>query len=332
MERFLMTNRKLTMKKLVYVVFIFCSDVNLFAQIEPVQNNDTLISELNVKAISSFYYASNDTAMAEATLVFKKEFDPHGKVTKKYILSLWEAVSYENSTAFRYNEKDHLIEESRVQRILNLEERDQEYIDSFGDTPLNEIIRYAYNRDGELVKKEIYTFSTDELSPSAEPSQKILYEYDSGMLKSELSSSPNSRVFNKNFTINYEYDDQKNLIKKILTYGTDMDKKRNSEFTYNLDNQIIEEKVSDSGIPRNNAHFKYEYNESGLLKSKLFFEKEEEDFVVNISYEYDQHGNQIFGEREVEFMYFENGLIRSELWKDEVNDQIFFFVSKYEFY
>ncbi len=332
MESVFRTNRKLTMKKMVFVVILFCSDVLLLAQIEPIQNNDTLISELNLKAISSCYYASKDTAIAEATIVFKKEFDRHGKVMNKYILSLWEGVSYENVTTFRYDKKSQPIEESMSQRILNLGKRDQQYIDSFGNTPLNEIVRYAYNQDGDLVEKNIFTFSMEELSTTAKPSQKIRYEYDSGMLKSELSSSPNSRIFNKNFTIDYQYDSLKNLIRKIITYGTDMDKKRVSKFTYNLENLLIEEKVEDSGIPRNNAHFKYTYNESGLLKGKLYFDLEEEDFVVNISYEYDEHGYRIAGEKEVDFTYYANGLIRTELWKDEVSDLIFFFVSKYEFY
>lgn len=323
---------ELMIKKLVYVVFIFCSDVNLLAQIEPVQNSEIKLSQLSVKAVSSFYYAGKDTTNAVAKLVFKKEFDAHGKVTKKYILSLWEAVSYENYTTFLYNKKDKLVEESTVQRILNLEKRDQEYIDSFGDTPLNEKSRYAYNQNGELMKKDIFSFSTDKLSASMEPSQKIIFEYDSGLLRHEFSSSPNIRVFNKNFTLDYEYDDQNNLIKKTLTYGSDVDKKRITQFTYNPENRLIEETIEDSGIPRNSDHFKYEYNESGLLKNKLVFDKEEEDFVVSISYEYDERGNRISGEKEVEFMYYNNDLIRSELWKDEISDQIFFFISTYEFY
>lgn len=325
-------NSELTMKKLLFVLFIFCSDVNLFAQIEPVQNKESKLIELNVKSISSFYYASKDTVGRDAKLVFKKEFNLDGNVANKYILSLWEAVSYENTSEFIYNKNDQLIEETKVQMIINLGKRDEEYIEAFGNTPLNEKRRYAYNKDGELVKKEIFIFSTHELSPSAEPSQKVLFEYDSGLLQREINSSPNIRVFNKNFTIDYEYDDQDNIIKKILTYGAEMDNKRISEFTYNLENRLVEEKVSDSGIPRNNAHVRYEYNELGLLKSKLVFDIEEEDFVVDVSYEYDPHGNQISGEKEVEFTYYDNGLIRSELWKDAINDQVLFFVSTYEYY
>jgi hypothetical protein len=320
------------MKYLVVVIFFLGAGFNLFAQIEPVQNSDTMLRELKVKSISSFHYTSKDTTKATGRLVFKKEFDRHGKVTKKYVLSLWEAVSYDNSTDFRYNEKEQLIEESKIQSIQNLENRDQEYINSFGDTPLHEKITYGYNLVDELVSKDIYTFSTDELSESALPVQKIIYEYDSALLSFEKSSSTNTRVFNQNYTIDYAYDDQGNLIKKILTYGSEMDKKRISTLTYSIDNRLVEERVEDSGIPRNNIHTKYEYNESGLLKSKLGFDVEEEDFVVDIGYEYDSHGNRISGEKEVEFTYYENGLIRSELWKDETNDQVFFFVSKYEFY
>ena len=31
-------------------------------------------------------------------------------------------------------------------------------------------------------------------------------------------------------------------------------------------------------------------------------------------------------------MNYENGLIRAELWQDEITDQVFYFVSEYEFY
>lgn len=318
------------MKKLLYVAFIFCTHLDLSAQIEPVQNSHGLVSELNVKSISSFYYASTDTSDTAAELVLEKVFDSHGKIKSKYVLSLWEAVSYKNTTTFNYNEKGQLIEECKIQKLLILGTRDQEYIDSFGDTPLSEKITYGYNEVGELASKEIFTFSTDELSESAVPSQEVLFEYDSGKLCFEKSSSPNIRVFNKNFTVDYEYDERGNLTKKILSYGSEMDKKRISEFMYNPENKLIEEKIDDSGIPRNNAHFRYEYNDSGFLKSELIFDEGEEDFIVDESYEYDNNGNRISSDKD--FIYYDNGLIRSELWKDEINDQIFYFISKYEFY
>lgn len=320
------------MRKSLFVVYIFLANIHLFAQIGPVQNRADELVSARVKSVYSYYYSTTDTLGADATLILKKEYDTDGKITNKIILSLWGAVSYSISTTFKYNEIGQPIEESKFQVILNLENRDLDYIQSFGDTPLNEKIRYAYNQDEKLLKKEIFTFSTDELSDSIGPSQKIIYEYDSGLLRLKKSSSPNTRVFNQNFMIEYEYDERKNLIKTVKTYGSEMDIFRITEFTYNLENRLIEEKISDTGVPRNRGQFKYEYNETGGLKNKLVFDEEVNDFVIEISYKYDQYGNKISGEKKVEFTYYENGLIRSELWKDKITDQIFFFISKYEFY
>jgi len=187
-----------------------------------VQNRDGELMGLNVKTISSYYYSTLDTVGTDAKLILKKEFGTKGKINKKYMLSLWEAVSYSNSTTFKYNEKEQLIEETTIQTILNLEKRDLDYINSFGDTPLHEKIRYGYNQDGKIILKEIFTFSTNALSESTGPSQKIIYEYDSELLRLEKSSSSNTRVFNQNFMIEYEYDDQNKLIKKSKTYGSEM--------------------------------------------------------------------------------------------------------------
>ena len=232
------------MRKIICFIFIFCTDIQLFAQIEPVQNKDGELKRLKVKTISSYYYTTKDTTGADAKLILKKEFGANGKINKKYLLSLWEAVSYSSSTTFKYNEKEQPIEETTIQTILNLGKRDLDYINSFGDIPLNEKIRYAYNQDEKLIKKEIFTFNTDEFSESTNPSQKIIYEYESGILRLEKSSSPNTRVFNQNFIVEYEYDNQNNLKKMTKTYGSELDIKRITEFTYNLENRLVEEKIT----------------------------------------------------------------------------------------
>ena len=320
------------MKKISFLVLILFVCSGLSAQVEPTQNEASLFVKNKVKSISSFYFSSTDTTKTEGKMILEKELDSQGKNTKKYLLSLWEAVSYSNSTAFKYNEINQLVEETTLQTILNLEKRDEDYITSFGDTPLNKKIAYDYNSIGQLIKKRIYTFNTNQLSGSSEPSQEISYEYDSELLIAEKSSSPNTDVFNHNFTIQYQYDTLDNLVKKTMSYGANMDKKRSTEFTFDNENLLIEEKIVDTGVPRNNGHFKYEYDETGHLKNKLSFDEEVSEFVVDVSYEYDEYGNKISGDKEVEFTYYENGLINSELWKDEITDQIFFFVSYYTYY
>jgi len=320
------------MRKFLCFVFVLWPGIYLFAQIEPVQNSDSELEGLKVKTVSSYFYSAKDTTGIEARLVLRKEFDADGKITKKFILSLWEAVSYSKSSAFKYNEKEQLVEELTIQTILNLGERDREFINSFGDAPLNEKIGYVYNEEGQLVMKEIFAFGTTALSDTTAPIQKILYAYDSGLLISAKSISANTEIFNQHFQNEYAYDDQRNLAKTDKTYGSEMNLRSTTAYIYDLESRLVEEKIVDAGVPRNSAHFKYEYNETGHLINKLAFDKEEDDFVIEVSYTYDQHGNIISGEKEIEFTYFENGMIRSELWQDYITDQVFYFISKYEFF
>jgi hypothetical protein len=111
-----------------------------------------------------------------------------------------------------------------------------------------------------------------------------------------------------------------------------MDNKQIAEYSYNQKNQLVEEKILDTGIPRNNIHLRYEHDEAGFLQNKLIFDADENEFVSEVSFQYDLHGNKISGEKEVKFTYDENGLIKSELWIDDIKDQVFYFVSTYEFY
>lgn len=319
------------MRKFLCFVFILWPGIYLFGQIKPVQNSGSELKALKVKVVSSNFYSSKDTAGVGSKLVLKKEFDAKGKITNKYILSLWEAVSYSKFSTYRYNGEEQLVEESTIQTILSLDDDDREFIKSFGDIPLNEKITYAYDLDGQVEMKEIFVFSTEELSDTIGSSQKILYAYDSGLLVSEKSSSPNTKIFNQHFQIEYTYDNLGNLATTTKIYGSEMNLRRDTEYIYDLE-RLVEEKIVDTGVPRNSAHFKYEYNETGRLKNKLIFDEEENDFVVEISYTYDQQGNTISGEKEIEFTYFENGLISSELWQDEITDLVFYFVSEYEFY
>lgn len=308
--------------------FIFLSEIPLFAQLVPVQNSEHELKSQNVKSVSAFYFYSKDTLSIDAKLILKKDFDKNGKITNKYILSLWEGVSYSVVSTYKY-QAENITEEFHEQAILNLEERDEEYINSFGDTPLNEKINYTYNKEGQLIKKDIYSLSTDDIADTISPSQTILYQYDSGYLVQEKSSSLNNRVFNKNFSNEYSYDLHGNLVKITKTYGGEMELQRITDYLYDIENRMVEEKVVDLVIPRNNIHFRYQYDDLGKLKNKLIFDKELDDFVIDITYQYDLQGHRISGEKDVEFTYYDNGLINSEYWVDPISDQEFYFVTHY---
>ncbi len=314
-----------------FLSFILLSENPLYAQLVPIQNNIGELKSQKVKSLSVFYYSSKDTTGVNSKLILKKKFDKDGKITNKYILSLWEGVSYSINSTYNYD-GENLIEELHRQTVLNLEKRDEEYINSFGDTPLNEKIKYTYNQDEQLMEKDIFSFVTDEISDTTTASQSIIYQYDSGFVVKEISSSLNNRIFNKNFTNEYNYDLQGNLVKTTKVYGTEMNMKRTSFYIFDSENRMIEEKVIDQVIPRNNIHIRYNYDDAGNLKNKLTIDEELNDFVVDITFEYDSHGNKISGEKDIEFTYYSNGLINSEYWLDPISDLEFYFVSHYQYY
>jgi len=305
--------------------------MHLFAQIEPVQSSDQELKALEVHRVSTYYFSSLDTSNFDGQLILEKEFDDLGKITKKHILSLWEAVSYSNTTTFSYDNNDQLIETTTIQTILNLNQRDDEYITAYGDTPLHETVRFAYNSDGQLLKKEMFTFSTPELPKNAIPVQTILYGYEDNRLMLEESTSPNKGIFNQTYTIDYVYDVKGNLSRKTMRHGTELKNKKITEYWYDDTDRLIEEKITDSGVPRNNGHFKYEYDQAGLVKNKWIFDAVTADFVVDTNYTYDSKGNMTSGERDVVFEYNEHGLIQTELWRDAISDQVFYFVSNYTY-
>ena len=320
------------MRTTISLIFAFIPGILLYAQITPITNSTDQLISLKVKSVSSYFTPDSLTSNSEEMLILKKDFNPEGKLIKKYQLYLWDVISYNYTTTYNYNEDGLLKEELKIQKILNLFRQDEDYIRSFGDKPLNEKILFYYNDSDQLIKKDIYTFSTESIPENPVPSQSIIYQYDDLLLAKEESESSDDKFFNRNYTINYQYDSVKNLVGKIRAYGKDLNMKRATNYSYDTLNRIIEERIRDGSVPHNNAHYRYTYNENGLLYQKFIFNEEESEFELDITYTYDEHGNVISGEREVNFDYYENGLIKSESWINPVKEELITFKTTYEFY
>jgi hypothetical protein len=320
------------MKYIILIIIFFNAWLPLYAQIEPVQSAIDELNTLRVKNVSSLYFPTRDTIESDGMLVLKKEYDDEGKIVEKYNLYVWDPVSNDNTTYYLYNGKGLLIETNTVKSVLNLNERDADYIHSFGDKPLYERVKYAYNAAGLLSQKEVFVSGDSMFSEDAVPNQVVLYSYQEGRLANEESSSPNKRIFNQNYNIAYVYDSAGNTVSKSVSYGEYKDKVRTTDYKYDTLGNLTEEKISDSAIVRNNVHYKYRYDTNGKLAEKLVYDPEVSDFVVEISYSYDQNGNRISGENNTIFTYYPNGLIRSEMWTDEISDRVFYFVTEYQYY
>lgn len=315
------------MRKLLLFAIFLWSSLSIVAQIIPTQNSDDDLIRIKVNSVTSYYSQKGDS---KEFIIFQKEFSSPGKLMRKFQLSLWDAVSYSNTTNYSYNALSQLVEETKTQEILNLFDRDNDYINNFGDTPLNEKILYHYNDDGLLSKKSIYTYGNQEPENNDPPDQTINCVYEEGSLSSEESTSLDDKFFNKNYLVKYKYDSLGNLIGKSMAYGKDKELQRSTLFRYDSNGQIVEEQIVDSSIPHNNIHVKYEYNNQNKLSSKYVYDEVEKEFELDTSYQYDEQGNVVSGG--VSYEYYENGLIKSESWIDPTTDEVIKFTTTYEYF
>jgi len=316
-------------KATIFTLIFLLGGLSIFAQIIPIQSPDEKIHSLGVKALSTYYKSLDEDS---DQLIFSKEFDTMGKPKIKFQLSLWDAVSYSHSTSYSYNNDGLLEKEQKIQEILNLFDRDNDYIQMFGAEPLNEKIVYYYNKEGLLSKKALFTFGKKEHDKNASPDQSIDYQYENGLLISEESTSIDEKFFNQNYFINYSYDSAENIIQKSMAYGKEKDLQRSSLFKYDAENRLLEEQIIDTSIPHNSIHIRYEYNDEGKISNKYVFDNIEQEFELETTYKYDKLGNAISGDRDVKFEYYQNGLIKSETWTDPTSDKLISFMTTYEFF
>lgn len=316
--------------KRIYCFFLFSlMYFTGYSQLAPVRNADTLIVACKVKTASSVYV---DALSGKNHLIQKLDFNPQGLLVKEYILSIWDVVSYSHTTTYQYDSAGNVMEILKIQKILNMFQRDQEYIESFGNMPVNEKIIFFYNNQGQLVRQEIFVFYSEVFQPGAVPNQTITYTYENGLLTLEESSSPETRIFNNNYTIKYVYDSAGKLMKNIRIYGKEKPLTRETRFVHDDRGAVSEKIIIDDAAPHNNVHEKYAYDSAGNLLNLYLLSREEKIFELETTYAYNAHGHRISGDREVMFEYLENGLIKSESWRDPKTDQQITFSTTYEYY
>jgi uncharacterized protein RhaS with RHS repeats len=299
-----------------------------FCQIVPVANPDSLIIKNMVKSSTSYFSSESE----DPRLIKKTIYSPEGQILSEYQLSIWDVVSYSYNTTYRYDASGHLIELLKIQEVLNIFSRDAEYIESFGNMPVNERNVFEYDEAGQLVCEKTFVFHSNEIPHDSTANQTIIYQYEGGKLAVEESTSPEIRIFNQNYTVKFDYDSSGNLVRNLRKFGTEKPMTRETRFVYDTAGRVIEKLVIDPSVPHNNSHEKYEYDSAGNLINLYLFSKEEEEFELETTYGYDDHGQQISGDRDVQFSYYENGLIESESWSDMKSRESFTFETQYEYF
>lgn len=306
------------------------------AQMGPVQNYEDINLDKKIKSLKTMFYRSKDTVNSEGRLLFSKTFNEKGQLIKRYNYTFWDVVSYDHTSTYIYNTEDLLIEETKIQRILNLGKRDEGYIKALGDDPLNEKIFYYYNSNKNPIKRVEYSFGREGFDPNQEPFITKEFFYDKkGLLTKETSQTPNGRVISENYILEFTYDKKSKLISQLKTYTTDKSNKspnRLTQFKYNRKGLLVDEIVTDNQIPRNNRHLKYEYNKSGKKTKTYRFDNSENNWKLIKSFDYNKDGQLILGDDETTFNFYKNGLIKQELWESSKSDETVNFITAYEFY
>jgi hypothetical protein len=321
--------KSLCMKIVAILCLLVCNPMLLWAQVFPEQNADSLVSKLKVKSIETYF---TDRSSGKNHLIQSIAFNEKGQRVYAYALSLWEVVSYSYTTNFKYDDQGQLVEKVKLQKVLSIFPRDDEYINSFGDMPVNEQTFFEYDDNEHLIKKDIYVFHTNELPIDTIPSQTIRYTYEDGKLVRESSTSRQRRIFNKNYEILFQYDSAGHLIERVRNYGDNLALSREIKYRYDLNGRMAEKVVFDKAAPHNNVHEKYDYDTTGRISALYIFSDELQDFEMETTYKYDAFGKQIAGDRDVQFEYHPNGLIKSESWQDPLSGQQITFSSEYEYY
>lgn len=322
------------MREFLIIGILFFFGLNCYSQSEPTQNYEQILGDEKLKSIKTMFYRNEDTAKSEGRVLFRKEFNKEGQLIEKYIYTFWDVVSYDHTITYKYDSKGNLIEKTKIQKILNLGKRDAGYIEALGDDPINEKSFYTYDESNRLLKEVNYTFGKEGFDKNDTPSNTVEYTYnEKGELIKETGTTPNGRIIYQNYEATYEYDKTGNKIKetKILTTSPTKSS-RTTIYSYNKNDQLIEEKVEDSGIPRNNKHLKYEYDGNGRKTKVLRFSQRDDKWEVSKTYSYDHNGNPILGDEETTFDYYEDGLIKRELWKSSTSDETVNFITTYEFH
>ena len=317
------------MKKLPIIIVFAITIRPCFAQVLPVTSSNADLVKNHVKSLSVFYQLPDS---GKSMLVYKESFDESGNALDKYILSIWNDVSHSRTITFKYNQKDKVEEEVLTDKILDLFPRDQDYIMEFGDKPLYQKTAYAYDSAGILTSKNIFVSGTLDIGPDVSPTQVVTYEWKNGLLISEQSDSPDNNAFSRIYLIMNQYDQSGRLIVKSMTDSKETKAFKTTSYQYDSLGRVEEEIIEDPTMPRNDAHYKYTYDSAGQLIGKYKYSAIIDGFEEINTYAYDDHGNMISGEREVTFTYYENGLIKSERWTDDITDVEILFSTAYEYY
>lgn len=317
------------MNKSLVIVFFAIVLKPCFAQVLPVANPPDALRKNHVKSISVFYTIP-ETGNKEC--IYKRTFNASGQCLQEFSLALWTDVTHSRVTTFQYNRDGLLVEEMLTDQILEYFPRDRDYIEEFGDKPLYQKTSYEYNAAGLLAVKRIFVASSSpDFSEDSQPAQVITYEWKDKLLLSEKSESPLQNGFTRIYQISYQYDEQGKLTGKSMMHGTDL-ARRQTTIRYDSLGQQSEEIIADLAMPRNNAHFKYAYDSAGRLAATYKYSQEVGTFEEVAVYAYDNYGNAIAGERGVLFTYYNNGLIKTERWTDELTDVEILLSTEYEYF
>jgi hypothetical protein len=322
------------MKNILALVIFFQFTLKGFSQEQVTQNYEEILKNEKLKTVKTMYYETEDTTKFKGRLLFRKKFDKEGKLIQRYDYIFWDVVSYDFTTSYKYDLKGNLIEETVIQKVLNLGKRDAEFIKEMGDDPIHKKYIFTYDASNKLAKEMEYTFGREGFDKSKTLNKTTNYYYNTkNQLIKEVEKEKDGAGHDQYSILTYEYDTDGNKIKETTTYSLgSLNTKMVKNFLYNSKGQLIEERTKGSDISSNNEYLKYKYNTEGKRTMILKFSEEENKWIVSKTFLYDKNGRLILGDDETTFDFYKNGLIKRELWKSKETKAVANFITTYEFY
>ncbi len=318
------------MKAFCLAILLLGSGLKCLCQ-SPLMNFEEIQTDKNIKRVHTRIFKSEDTLQTQGRDFYILEFDELGKLILKYRYTFWDVVSYDHTTSYEYDSIGNLLKEVKLQKKLNLGKRDSSYISKFGDEPNNSMTVYSYNSKNQLVKEESYSFGRNMEQERLRLRSEISYFYNKkGLIKKEVSSTPSGKISFQNYTTIYKYDEKDRRIheERTLISGSS----EVSTYTYDGQDQLIEEQIINQSNVFQNKHFKYEYNAIGQQTRTLVFDPASGKFILHKEILYNEKGQRIFKRGDTLFDYYDNGLVKQQLWKSDRTNEVVNFITTYDFY
>lgn len=290
---------------------------------------DSIYQKHNVKSVyTTVVIQDSDTLEA-----MEIQYNWRRQLLSEKFLYLEDVMLYAHAYSYEYK-RGKLTKKIDVQTDYPRDAEDSSLLDGYY-LPSIRKWTYQYGLNGNLkTEKEYLKFRRDDYRYE----RKGSYSYDS---KNENFTITYTSIINPTMTymdnrVEKYYFNEKKLLKQMYLYWTTMNYSVDQKFTYDSKDRLTYESRTDNDSNLRSTKFTYE-NDLLLKVEKFNFYKKNESTIHQ--YEYNEKGQKIketvqnsINDHYKTFEYYENGLLKCEIWFSPAGKKKYTFTTTYEFY